>query len=517
MSEAQSMKKSKISQLLARCGALVLAVIPATVFAELTVASPFTDNAVLQRDMPIPVWGTADVGSKVEVKFAGQTKVTTADGKGKWRVNLAPLKASTAQKTLRIQSAKSPAIELKNILIGEVWICSGQSNMKMGHAAIPEIKSLVKKARNIRAFEVKQMVAFEEQDRCEGRWTEGAPSSAVAFAFAYHLQQSAEVPIGIIHASWGSSSLEAWMPRDMTKTVPHFKTMMKEFDADTETREKIKTILEGKKPWSKKDDIFLRRQTNILYNAMIHPLAPYACRGLVWYQGERNTQSMNGMSKAPWYFRHSGILKYGDTLNQWITRYREEWGNDEMQFQIVMLPGYGKTLRGGQGNGSENPAAHSWAWMRESQMKALNLKNTSVTNTIDLGHLTNIHPKDKLPIGKRLALLAARDTLEQEIEAEGPVMDRVEQKGGHLTVHFNAAKGLKTNNGEAPTAFWLSDRSKKWVKAKAEIKGQTVVLTSPELKRPLYVRYAFAGKPTVNLVNGAGLPAYPFRTDTFAP
>lgn len=497
-------------------GASVLGFAPWSIFAELTVASPFTDNAVIQRDMPIPVWGTAEAGAEVEVKFAGQMKVTTANAKGKWRVDLAALKATSKPSEMVVISTKSSEVKFANIVVGEVWICSGQSNMQMAYKGIPELSPLVSRAKNIRAFEVKRSVAFEEQETCEGEWIIGPSSSAVAFAFAYHLQQAGDVPVGIIHASWGSSSLEAWMPRDMTETVPHFNTMMKEFDADTETREKITSILTGKQPWGRKDDIFLRRQTNILYNAMIHPLAPYACRGLVWYQGERNAQNMNGMVKDPWFSRHSGILKYGDTLTEWIKRYRKEWGNEKMQFQIVMLPGYGRTLRGGK-TGPEHPAAHSWAWMRESQMKVLALENTSVANTIDLGHLTNIHPKDKLPIGERLALLAARDTLGLKTEAQGPVMKEVKQKGDRLVVSFEYASGLKTKDDQAPTAFWVADKSKKWVKAQAVIKGETVELHAAEYRKPLYVRYAFAGKPSVNLVNAAGLPAYPFRTDSFAP
>lgn len=493
------------------------AILPLPLLAELTVASVFTNNAVLQRDIPIPVWGTADAGSSVAVKFAGQTKQVTADAEGKWSIQLDPISATSVPQSLLVNAGNSPAIELNNVVVGEVWICSGQSNMQYGVGSVPEIKALAPKAKNIRTFEVKRAVAFEEQESCEGQWTEEIPSSAVAFSFAYFLEEAGDVPVGIILTCWGSSSIEAWMPRDMTETVPHFKTMMEEFDADAETREKIQTILDGPMPWSRQDDVFLRRQTNILYNAMMHPLAPYACRGLVWYQGERNTQSMFGMLKDPWFSRNSGMLKYGDTLKQWILRYREEWGNDAMQFQIVMLPGYGKPLKTGPQLGGDHPASHTWAWFRESQLKALDLPHTGVANTVDLGDIKNVHPKDKLPIGQRLALLAARDTLGLKVEAEGPVLDHVEQRGDHLVVHFEHAKGLKTVDGQAPQGFWLSDNSKKWVKAEAKLDGESVVLSSPELKKPLYVRYAFTGKPSVNLMNSAGLPAYPFRTDDFQP
>lgn len=486
--------------------------VPTILLAELSVASLFTDNAVLQRDMPVPVWGTADAKAQVTVSFSGQEVSTIADSNGKWKVALDPMPASFASQVLQVSDRKSQ-VSFSGLLVGEVWICSGQSNMQMGHGRVPAIKALAQSAKNLRSFKVKNTVAMTEQDRCEGEWVEQHPDSAVAFAFAYFLEQAAGVPVGIIQTSWGSSSIEAWMPRDMTAMVPHFKTMMDEFDADTATREKITSILEGPKPWSGKDDVFLRRQTNILYNAMMHPLAPYACRGLVWYQGERNTQSMYGMMKDPWFSRNSGMLKYGDTLKAWMQRYRKEWGQDEFHFLAVMLPGYAKGIKGG----AENPDTDSWAWMRESQLKALELDHTAVVNTIDLGDVKNVHPKDKLPIGQRLALFAARNTLGQNVEAWGPVIQQIKFQRDQLIVHFHNAAGLKTTDGHAPTAFWLSDDSERWVKAEAKIIGNTVVLSSSELPRPLHVRYAFAGKPNVNLINGAGLPAYPFRTDTFNP
>ncbi|MDP0492400.1 MAG: sialate O-acetylesterase [Verrucomicrobiota bacterium JB023] len=488
-----------------------------TLAAALTLGSPFTDHAVLQRGSQVPVWGQAEAGDTITVEFAGQSKEAKADAGGSWRVDLDPLSSSAEPAVLTVRSAGGESIECEYVLVGEVWICAGQSNMVFQVGKSPGVKALEPKAENIRSFEVKQMVAFTEQDQLEGEWVSHHPDSAVAFSFAYHLEEAAGVPVGIILSAWGSSSLEAWMPRDMTETVPHFKTMMEEFDADTVTRERISDILSGPRPWSGRDDIFLRRQTNILYNAMIHPLIPYACRGVVWYQGERNTQSLEGMQKTPWFSRNSGMLRYGDTLQKWIRRYRQAWSNDEMQFLIVMLPGYHKLLKTGPRGGPEDPNPHSWAWMRESQLQAESLPHTSVVNTIDLGDVKNIHPSDKLPIGQRLALLAARDTLGQEIEASGPVMEKIEVEEEAITVHFRHGDGLHTTDGKAPSAFWISGEKEHWVPAQAEIVNGSVRLSSPNVKNPRFVRYAFAGKPRVNLVNQAGLPAYPFRTDAFAP
>ena len=501
-------------------GAMMVCLLPATLLADLELASVFTDHMVLQRETTVPVWGKADRGAKVTVVFAGQTKATISDANGRWRVDLDDLDMSFKPRTLTVSAVLDGNVEkaqCDDVLVGDVWICSGQSNMQFGVGGVPEVRALIPKAENIRSFTVEQTVAFTEQDRCKGTWVDSHPDSAVAFGFAYYLEKAADVPVGIILTCWGSSSIEAWMPRDMTETVPHFKTIMEEFDANTEFKDQIQAALDGPRPFSRKDNVFLRRQPNILYNAMMKPLAPYACRGVVWYQGERNTQSMFGMLKDPWWSRNSGVMIYGDVLKQWILRYRKEWGRDDLQFLIVMLPGYGKRVGPGAAIDPESPAAQSWAWMRQSQLEVLDLPHTGVANTIDLGDVKNVHPKDKLPIGKRLALLAERDTLGHHIEAQGPVMKRVERRGEALVVHFDHATGLKTLDGEAPSAFWVADDSEKWVTAEAVIDGQTVVLKSAELDKPLYVRYAFAGKPKVNLVNGSDLPAYPFRTDTFKP
>jgi len=383
---------------------------PKLSMAELSVASPFTDNAVLQRDMPVPVWGTAESGATVTVEFAGQKKSATANADGQWKLQLDSMPANSDPQVLQVSTPDSKA-SFSNVVVGEVWICSGQSNMKWEAVRVPKIKAMIPFAdNNIRKFSVRRTAAFTEQDNCEGRWEEQVPTSAVAFAFAFFLEETAEVPVGIIETAWGSSSIEGWMPRDMTEELPHFKKQMKTFDADEEKQARINGILAGPKNWSRKDDIFLRTQPNIIYNAMMHPLAPYGCRGIVWYQGEANTKSIPAMQQ------------YDDSLLAWMERYRKEWGRDDLHFLAVMLPGYYKPLKTGKEKGVENPNAHSWAWMRESQLKTSQLQHTAVVNTIDLGDEKNIHPSDKLPIGRRLALLAARDTLEQNVEAQGPVL-----------------------------------------------------------------------------------------------
>ena len=497
------------------CGLTLVAPAPAAA-QELTLASPFTDQMVLQRDQPVPVWGTAQPGALVKVSFAGQEKETTANKSGDWQLSLDPLAGSAEGASFLVRTGGDRGqIKLDDVVVGEVWICSGQSNMQMGRNSVPELKGLSE--LGLRTFEVKRTVAFTEQERCEGKWEVAGPNSAVAFGFAHHLAKQVDVPVGIILACWGSSSIEAWMPRDMTGQFPHFKTIMEEWDANKEGQEKIKAAL-AKGKWSGAEDVFMRRQPCIVYNAMIKPLAPYACRGLVWYQGERNTRYMTGMPDGPWFHRVAGIREYDDVLKGWMRRYRQEWGRDDFHFLMVMLPGFGSLLKSGPTMEPTHPASHSWAWFRESQLAALELPHSGVANTIDLGDVKNIHPKDKAPIGDRLALLAARDTLGKELAASGPVLKQIELKPGRIIVHFEHGQGLKTSDDQAPREFWISNKAGEgWKPATAKIVGETVELHSPDVAEPAQVRYAFTGKPDVNLQNGADLPAYPFRTDRNEP
>ncbi|MCB4798826.1 sialate O-acetylesterase [Neotamlana laminarinivorans] len=481
---------------------------------ELKPSNLFGDNMVLQQGVAVPVWGLSSPNDSITVTFSNQNKSTLADSNGKWMLKLEPLQANKTAGEMIIKS-KSSEIKIKNILVGEVWICSGQSNMQMNVDNVPDVKAITPLSENIRSFDVKRTVSFEEEDEVTGKWQLGNSSSAVASAFSYYLEQLGDIPVGIIHASWGSSSIEAWMPRDMENDFMYFKNIMYDFDKDMMTRNTIKKSLNAPNGWSQKEDVFMRRQPNIIYNAMMHPLIPFACRGLVWYQGERNTRYISGVptvNETNWFHRVIGMQEYSDVLQQWILNYRKKWQNDTMHFAIVMLPGYGKGTVKKPDIDPENPTEESFAWMRASQLKALNLPNTSVVNTIDLGDVDNIHPKDKLPIGERLALLVAKNTLNKPIIAEGPMLKSVEVSENKLIIHFKNSNGLKTTDGETPKGFWIADSTKKWKMADAKIEGETVILSHNDVNTPLYVRYAFAGKPNVNLVNEENLPAYPFKT-----
>ena len=503
----------------------IVFMIAATLSAELKPASIFGNNMVLQQGTAVPVWGKAAPGEKVIVEFAGQKKTASADENGKWMVNLDPLKASAQGAVMTISG--SSTVKFNNVLVGEVWICSGQSNMQLGVRAVEELKALVPEANKlpIHYYAMPESIAFEKQDDCSGSWQAAPPTSAVAFGFAYFLQKSLGIPIGIIQTCWGSSSIEGWMPIELTEQLPHFKKIMDKFKADKDQQEACRLIIEQykkahcirkycddeakDKELSKKyrnANIFARTRSNMLYNAMLHPVIPYAVRGMVWYQGEANANAMDKMRQ------------YKESLQVWVKTLRSLWGNEKFHFLAVMLPGYGRIFGQAQKGYKDDytyPGNPTWAWVRESQMGILELPNTAVANTIDLGSLKTIHPKDKKPVCERLALIAEHDVYGKDVKSLAPMFDSFKVDGNKMIIKFKYAEGLKSKDGTPPKGFWIADKEGSWHKADAVIKGDSVVITAKGVDKPAACRYAFAAKPEVNLVNGAGLPVYPFRTDNW--
>ncbi|RCS41057.1 sialate O-acetylesterase [Bremerella cremea] len=472
---------------------------------DLELASPFGDHMVLQRELPLNVWGWSKPHTHVEVVLADQTATTQSDDQGRWQLQLKPMPAGGP--FTMTTTSEGQSIALEDVLVGEVWICSGQSNMQMGYGGIPEIKDLAQKAKSlpIRCLSVRQDVAFEPQAKCHARWIVGPGSSAVATTFAYDLQQALDVPVAVIETSWGSSSIEGWMPRSMAPEMPHFAQQLKQLD--TQDHDRVAKLIQDRdagKKWILEDNIYLRTRPNLLYNAMLYPLAPYTVRGMVWYQGEANAGSLSSMKQ------------YGETLPAWTKHLRSLWTED-LQVLAVMLPRYGHIAGSSPTKEVASPTGHSWAWFRESQAKLLTLPNTGIANTIDLGDVKDIHPKDKRPIGKRLALIAENLLNPGSVEASGPTFAELKLEGSAAVVKLSHAEGLQTNDGKSPTGFWIAGKDRQWKPAEAEIAGESIRLTHPEVPQPTAVRYAFAAFPEVNLVNAQQLPAVPFRTDDDQP
>lgn len=467
--------------------------------AELEVSPMFGDHMVLQRELPVPVWGQADPGDEVKVRFAGQEAGTRAGQDGKWILRLPPMAASARGREFIVES-KGTKKEFQDVLVGEVWVCSGQSNMQYGWGKQSKpmfnwggddtLAKLAGSAANlpIRSFEVPCNVSFAPIEETAGQWSTNLPGSAVAFGFSYHLHKALNVPVAVIVTCWGSSSIEGWMPIELTTELPHFKKIMDDFQESEPTRTRIEAAM---KMGIRDGMVFVRKQPNILYNAMLHPVIPYGCRGIVWYQGEANSAQPE---------------LYGETLPVWIRELRKRWNREDLHVLGVMLPGYGEE------KGVADPA--SWAWFREAQAKGLDLPHAALINTIDLGDAKNIHPADKAPITKRLSLMARHDIHgESSLAARGPSFRKHRIDGRIFTLEFDHADGLSTKDGKEPAGFWLAGEDRQWHSARAAIKGANIELQADGVAQPVACRYAFSNTPAVNLVNGSGLPAAPFRTD----
>lgn len=478
------------------CGLILLAGM-SSVNADVIPSTMFGDHMVLQRNTEVPVWGTANPSEKVTVKFADKQTTTQADTNGKWMVKLPQLKASADGRELVIEGSNT--ITYKDVLVGEVWICAGQSNMQYGWGTQSQkrynwggdkdIAALAAdaKTRPIRCYDVPVGISFTPNDNCKGKWSTDLSGSAVAFGFGYQLQKALNVPVAVIVSCWGSSSIEGWMPRDLTAKLPHFKTIMDQFDANASAHERI----EKAQAMGIRDGmVFVRKQPNILYNAMLHPIIPYGCRGIVWYQGQANWDKP---------------AEYAQSLPAWITFLRQKWDREDLHLLVVMLPGFGVD------NG--HPDAKSWAPFRNAQLQVLKIPHTSVVNTIDLGEAKNVHPADKLPVTERLVLLARHDVYNEAIIAQGPMFKNFRISGDKMIITFDHADGLTTTDGEPPREFWLAGKEGNWQLATAIINKNSIILTNEAIKNPVSCRYAYSGKPNVNLTNQAGMPCYPFKTD----
>ena len=481
----------------------------------------FTDGAVLQRGVPVPVWGTADDGEKVTVKFQGQEVGTTAKD-GKWLVKLAELKAGGPY-TLKIEGKNK--VEVVDVLVGEVWICSGQSNMEWTLAKAAEFEAAKAKADDpmLRLYTVPKFVSDEPMETMNRKespgqraWLSSDPESAAKFSavgyfFGRDLRKALNVPVGLIHTSWGGTAAEAWTSRkalesdpslkglldDYARALDRYPAAMEKYKADVvEYRKRVEEAkAEGKaaptaprKPQGPTDP-----HVTGLYNAMIAPLVPYAVRGATWYQGEANA---------------GRAFQYRTLLPAMIKDWRASFGNDDLTFLIVQLAPYRKIV--------QEPAESDWAELREAQLLTTHaLPKVGMAVITDVGEENDIHPKKKEPVGARLALAARAIAYGEDIVGSGPEYIRNSVKGNKVTLRFkNVGKGLVAKDGPL-RGFAVAGEDRKFVNAEAEIVGDAVVVHSDKVPNPVAVRFGWANYPVVNLWNKDGLPATPFRSDDF--
>jgi sialate O-acetylesterase len=468
---------------------------------------------LIQQGAPVRIWGKAAPGETVSVTFAGSQRYSVkANAAGKWQVFLTPVKAGGPHEMV---IAGTNRIIVKDILAGEVWIGSGQSNMEFPMARVMNAAEEIPKASfpQIRLFTVKRLVAEDPLEDVQGSWAACTPEtvknfSAVAYFFGREIHQTRHVPVGLIHSSWGGTPAESWtemsfMENDpaLTNVLTAWQKTLADYPAKKQawddrmakwSTEEAAAKAAGKPVMNKPAAPPGPGHQNTpagLYNAMIAPLTPYAIRGALWYQGESNA----GEGRAYQYRR-----LFASMIESW----RKQWGEGPFPFYFVQLANY-KT------NGW-------WPVLRESQTATLELRNTAMASAIDVGNPTDIHPTNKQDVGHRLALAARADVYGEHIEASGPIFREMAVNGAAAYLYFDhVGTGLEAKGGKLSN-FWIAGPDQKFVPAEARIEGNTVMVTALAVGEPVAVRYAWQDDPPVSLYNKEGLPASPFRTDDWA-
>ena len=484
---------------------LFVAFLPDSLNAKgLHLSDVFTDNLVLQHSVAVPVWGTTTANTVVTVDFAGQSKTTTSEVDGSWRIVLSPLQASHLGRSMTVKSGKWVQ-ERDNILIGEVWYASGQSNMQMTMAAcgrkIPAIKAMIEddSTNQIRYLRIADPDSPHPltQRRQPSTWQLDNPhnrakQSAVAYLFARMLNDKLDVPIGIIEGSWGGKPIEGFIPRLQFTKQPLLQTILSL--ADKNQLGDVAKLKGG---------VIIRNSAGLparIFNARVSPIAPFAIRGFIWYQGESNA----GRGEDPRNYR----LKMQALIDGW----RETWKQPELPFYFVQLPAF-------------NDAADGWVRLREEQRRSLSIPHTGMAVTIDLRD-SDIHPANKLDVAKRLVNWALAKTYDKQLDYSGPLFKSATVSQNTMRVQFNHAEsglivahkhGIADPKATADTTlahFELADAAGNWYPAQASIDGSEVIVRSSHVSQPRAVRYACSGGPSnANLYNRAGLPASPFCSD----
>lgn len=489
----------------------------ATLPAEVTLPKILASHMVIQRDLPVHVWGMAAPGENVSVSFRGETRSTVATQLGRWSVYLKPGVAGgpfqmTVSGSLPAAAggttpSAGPAIVLDDVLVGDVWVASGQSNMEFEMKKAATAAQDLPNANNVRIrllIVKKRAINYPLGDIETDGWASSSPEtakdfSAVAWYFAREIEQREHVPVGVIDSSWGGTPADTWTRMaalgEDAALAPVFASWgeMTEREEDTklevkdEQRQREQAKAQGKPepqfPWRPQLDSW---GPGMLYNGMIAPLTPFPIRGAIWYQGESNGDSV----RAPLYRR---------VFSTMIEDWRRQWGVGDFPFLYVQISNF-KTA----------PQAE-WAMLREQQRKTLALRNTAMAVTIDIGNPDDVHPTNKLDVGHRLALAARALNYGETLEYSGPLFRQATQEGKAIRAWFDHAKGLMAKGGVV-TWFEVAGKDGKFAPATATVEGTTVIASSPAVAEPVYVRYGWANSPECNLFNGDGLPASPFTS-----
>ena len=489
----------------------------ASAVADVKLPGVFGDHMVLQCDQAIPVWGWGAAGEIVTVSLGSQTQTVTTGSNGRWCLKLNPVKAGGP---FELKVVGKNTILFSDVLIGEVWLCSGQSNMallvKDGLHAQEEI--LKANYPNLRMLSVGGQWAATPQQDSTGAWAVCDSNtvgkfSATAYFFGRELHERLGVPVGLVHASVGGSAIQSWTSLKAQQAVPELARIFEApFDVEaakaqfaqakaTWDQEAAEAKAQGK-PFTKTaprmtPDPMTAFDPSRLYNGMIAPLIPYAMRGVIWYQGESNDRTPK---------------IYGLQLRTLIASWRQEWQQGDFPFFYVQLPNIGAPNMPSRVPSQTNP----WSTLREEMRKTLAVTNTGMAVIIGDFNDCRMHPKNKQVVGYRLAQCALAKTYDKQVIGCGPLYKAIEKMDGKIVVHFDYAEGgLVISTGDKLKGFAVAGDDQKFVWADATVDGQTVVVSSAAVKQPVAVRYAWAGNPECNLANTAGLAASPFRSDNW--
>jgi sialate O-acetylesterase len=503
----------------------------ASASAEIRLPHVIGSHMVLQRDQPLPIWGWARPGEAVVVELASQRVETVADDQGRFKVELGPVPAGGP---FEMTVEGDNLIELSDILVGEVWLCAGQSNMEMGVGVVRDGPQEVEAADfpRIRLFDVPKRLAAQTATDVEEEWRACSPEtvargewggfSAVAYFFGRKLHEELNVPVGLIDASWGGSSIEPWMPREAFAGTPALQAIEGQIVAtDREYRQRLGPALDGLEGWAREmrealaegrarlpetpelprhpiSETAPRRwpwRPTGLYNGMIHPIVPFAIRGALWYQGESNLAD--------------GLL-YQEKLAALVSGWRRAFELDELPFFFVQLAPFRYV---DEESGQATPFLLPEMW--ETQRRCLGIPHTGMVVTTDLGDLGDIHPKNKQEVGRRLSLWAlAKAYGRAGLTYSGPLFVSVAAEDGRLRVRFDhAGGGLRSSDGEPLRTFEVSGEDGEFFEANAVVDGEDVLVFSELVENPTAVRFAWHQEARPNLENRAQLPASPFRAE----
>jgi sialate O-acetylesterase len=502
------------------CVAAVLSVVSMAI-ADVKLPAVIGDNMVIQQGIPFKIWGWADAGEKVTVTLGKATADATADDKGKWMVKLEALKASSDPADMTI--AGKNTLTVKNVLVGEVWVCSGQSNMEFTTGGAINAKEEIAKADypTIRLFNIAptKHLAAKPEDDVKAKWEACSPTtvpnfSAVAYFFGRELNEKLKVPVGLINSPWGGSPVEQWIPMETYNSDPELADFPPRIEAETKNFPKVmenytKQLEDWKSarektlatrpaaatqpgvipnpPWQPQPP---ENNYGAMYNGNIAPVINYAIKGAIWYQGESNAGNWMGYRKS---------------FPAMIRGWRKVWGQGDFPFLYVQLANF-------MNRPTDPNVQGTWAELREAQTMTLSLTNTGMAVIIDVGNPTDIHPKDKQTVGHRLAVIAeAQSYGMKDVVYSGPMFDSLKVEGNKVRLSFkHVGGGLVAKSGKL-TGFAVAGADGKYVWADATIDGETVVVSSDKVASPVMVRYAWGNDPECSLYNKADLPASPFR------